>query len=332
VLTAFRLPLLSLATASLLTFGCHAQQPAPQTVELGKPLPSAVAFRIEALLRRTPDLPPASTINISAPVASKTAGFDQVNVSFTNEGQTSHTIKFLLSADGKTFEQVQTFDLSANPKSEISAAGRPSRGGPETAPVTIVGFDDLECPFCAKLHETIFPAIQNRYGDKVHIVYRDFPLTEIHPWAEHAAVDVECLATQSPAAYWYAVDKMHAQYGTIGDDPSDPKAQKTLDRAVQQLDAMTRTEGQNEHLDMTALNACLAKQDAKAVEASRALAQSLGLQSAPTLFINGDKVDGAVPIEFIFGAIDRALLAEGVAPPPPYVTPVIQPAAAPKGE
>jgi protein-disulfide isomerase len=255
---------------------------------------------------------------------SKTSGFGSVTVTITNDGHTSHPIDFLLSDDGKTIEQVTTFDISAAAKDLVSAEGRPARGGGASAPVTIVGFDDLECPYCAKLHETIFPAIQNRYGDKVRVVYRDFPL-EMHPWAVHAAVDVECLAAQSTPAYWSAVDAIHAQHDSIGGDPKNPKADKTMALAVPQLDAIARTQGEQNKLDMTALNACLAKQDTKAVDESKQLAASLGLQSAPTLFINGDKMDGAVPIEFVFAMIDRALRAEGVTPPPPYVAPVVAP-------
>lgn len=325
MLTAFRLPVLSLAAASLLTLGCHAQMPALQQ---GKPLPVATQFKIESLLRRKAELPPMSEVNIGPLQPSKMNGFGSVMVTVSTEGNVSHPIEFLLSDDGKTLEQVTSFDIGADPKALVSAEDRPARGGPASAPVTIVGFDDLECPYCAKLHATIFPAIQNRYGDKVRVVYRDFPL-DMHPWAEHAAVDVECLAAQSAPAYWAAVDAIHAQHDGIGGDPKNPKADKTMALAVPQLDAIARTQGVQNKLDMVQLNACLAKQDTKAVEASKQLAMSLNLQSAPTLFINGDKVDGAVPIEFIFSTIDRTLRAYGVTPPPPYVAPVVAPTPTP---
>jgi protein-disulfide isomerase len=323
VLTRSRLPLLLLAFTLLTTFGCHAQ-PAPAAAAAGKPVPPALAFRIEALLRRKADLPPASSVNLGRLMPSKMAGFSTVSVSFTNDGRTSHTIDFLVSDDGKTMEQVTSYDLSVDPREALSVAGRPSRGGPATAPVLIVGFDDLECPFCAKLHANIFPAITERYGDKVHIVYRDMPL-DMHPWAMRAAVDVNCLAAQSPVGYWDAVDHIHAISSDIGADPKDAKADKTLVRATEQLDAAVREEGTKQKVDMTKLNACLAKQDTAEIEASKQLATSFSVQSTPTLFINGDKVDGAVPIEFVFSVIDSALRAEGVAPPPPYVVPAPAP-------
>jgi protein-disulfide isomerase len=319
------LPLL-LSVATLAALGCHAQTPAPGAVPaaapVGKPLPPAVAFRVEALLRRKADLPPGSSINIAVLGPAKAPGFQRISISFSNEGRTSKAMEFLLSDDTKTLEQVTSFDMAADPKSLLPPTDRPYRGGPKTAPVLIIGFDDLECPFCAKLHGSLFPAITERYGDKVHIEYRDFPLDQ-HPWALRAAVDVNCLAAESPAGYWDAVDYIHAHASDVGADPKDAKADKTMPRAEQQLDGIVRDEGAKQKVDMTKLNACLTKQERTGVDTSRQLAESLNLQSTPTLFINGDKIDGAVPLEFLFGVIDNALRAEGVTPPPPYVAPKI---------
>jgi predicted DsbA family dithiol-disulfide isomerase len=75
------------------------------------------------------------------------------------------------------------------------------------------------------------------------------------------------------------------------------------------------------HLDTAKLNACIQKQDKSAIEASMKIGTGLGIEATPALFINGDKIDGAVPIEFIFNVIDDALRAENVTPPPTYVAP-----------
>jgi protein-disulfide isomerase len=214
----------------------------------------------------------------------------------------------------------------------ISDAGRPSRGGPASAPVVIVNFDDLECPFCGRFHDSLFPAITQRYGDKVHIVYRDFPLSEIHPWAMHAAVDVNCIAAQSPTGYWNLVDYIHHNAEDIGSDPNAKPAdtapagkpdapRHTLDRATTQLDKLTREQGAQQKVDAAKLDACIAKQDTAAIVASQQLDANLNIGSTPTYFINGEKYEGALPIDYIFGQIDDALRAEGVTPPPPYVVP-----------
>jgi protein-disulfide isomerase len=262
---------------------------------------------------------------------SDVTGFHTINVTVTADDKSSHPIKFLLSDDGKTVAQFIKYDISADPRTTISDAGRPSRGGPASAPVVIVNFDDLECPFCARFHDNLFPAITQRYGDKVHIVYRDFPLDQ-HPWAMHASVDVNCLAAQSPTGYWNLVDYIHRNGEDIGSDPNakpdDPKAaaqpdapKHTLDRAFTQLDKLTREQGAQQKVDAVKLDSCIAKQDTSAVEASRQLGTTLNIESTPTFYINGEKYEGALPIDYIFGQIDDALRAENVAPPPPYVAP-----------
>ena len=334
--TLRRLPLF-VFTAILTALGCHAQS----KVTAGTPLPQSVTHRIEVLLREKAQLPPGSTINIGPAQPSEVSGYNTVTVTFTNEGKTSNPVDFLVSADGKTVAQFIKYDISADPRTLVSAAGRPARGGPPSAPVIIVNFDDLECPFCARLHATIFPAITERYGDKVRIVYRDFPLDQ-HPWALRAAVDINCLADQSPAGYWNLVDYIHAHAAEIGaqdagadsapartGEPKSDQPDKTVDHANAQLDKLTREQGAFRKVDATRLDACIAKQDTSAIEASRKVGVALSVDSTPSLFINGAKVDGAVPIEFVFARIDEALRAENITPPPAYVAPAAEPTSKP---
>ena len=311
-----RLSLL-LLTASLAPLGCHAQTPAAAP---GTQLSPALARRVEVLLRQKAQLPPGSVVSISPATPSELPGFSSITVTFTADGKTSRPAAFLISSDGKTLAQFSKYDISADPRNLVSAEGRPSRGGPANAPGLIVGFDDLECPFCAELNHSIFPALTERYGDKIHIVYKDLPI-EQHPWALHAAVDVNCLAAQSPTGYWNLVDYIHAHASEMGQDPKDAKADKTLMRAEEQLDQLTREQDAFQKVDLAPLNACITKQDATAVNASSLVAASLGVDSTPTLFINGAKVDGAVPLQFICQMVDDALRAQGVTPPPPYVAP-----------
>jgi protein-disulfide isomerase len=322
VLRPFKsLPTLLLA-ATFAALGCHAQVP-PAGSQTGNQLPPDVARRVEVLLRQKASLPPGSTIAVGPRTKSSVAGYDEIAVSFTSdEGKTSHPITFLISTDGKTLAQFTKFDISADPRELVSAAGRPWRGGADSAPVLIVGFDDLECPYCARSHATMFPAITDRYKDQVRVVYRDFPLDQ-HPWAMHAAVDTNCLAAQSNGGYWNVVDYIHAHAGEIGTTPGTDKApeSKTLPAATAQLDKLTREQGAFQKIDLAKLDACIAKQDGSAIEESKKLGSSLGVDSTPSIFINGAKIDGALPIEFLFKIIDQALIAEGKTPPPPYVAP-----------
>ena len=309
--------------ASLLTAGCHAQVPPPGSAPKLSPDETR---RIALTIRNKAGLPFNYEVKVGELKPGTIAGYDEVTVFLGEAGKPSRPMVFLLSKDRKTLAQMNTFDVSKDPRSITSDAGRPTRGGSEKAPVTIVVYDDLECPFCARMHAQMFPALLTRYGKNVRIAYKDFPLTQIHPWATHAAVDADCLAEQSPAAYWDFVDYMHAHLGEIGLDmnaPSEPgkEKQKTLDTAVKQIDRETLAQGTRQKLDSKRLAACVDRQDETAVRASQKEGDALNVTGVPALFINGEMITGAVPIEFVYRAIDDALTAQGITPPPPVPLP-----------
>ncbi len=298
--------------------GCHAQTPPAS----GDKLSPELTRRIEVLIRAKANVSPEFEIGIGPRVKSEIPGYDRITVVFTADGKSSKPASFLLSEDGKTLAQFSTFDISADPKSLVSDADRPSRGGPANAPVVIVGFDDLECPFCAKMHAQVFPALLERYKNQVRIVYRDFPLSQ-HPWAMRAAIDVNCAADQSTTAYWNLVDYIHAHAGELGGE------EKSLAKANDALDTLTRDEGKKQKLKMDELNACITKQDDGAVKASMKIGESLGVESTPALFVNGEKLEGALPVEYLFRMIDGALIAAGQTPPP--APPAVNATAPPAG-
>ncbi|HMH14770.1 MAG TPA: thioredoxin domain-containing protein [Edaphobacter sp.] len=321
MLTGFKLIRPLVFGIMLAALGCHAQTPAQGS---GKLTPE-LTRRVEVLIRAKTKVPPNYDIQIGPRAKSDVPGFDEIVVIFTSEGQTSKPITFLLSIDGKTLAQFSKYDISKDPKELVSAGDRPARGGPTGAPVVIVGFDDLECPYCAKMHAQLFPAITERYKDQVRIVYRDFPLDQ-HPWAMRAAINANCVGTQSPAGYWKLVDYIHAHAGELGG------TEKSLTKANETLDTLAREEGKRQNVDIAALNACIAKQDDTAVKASMKAAEELGVDSTPALFINGEKLEGAVPLEYVYKMIDNALTASGQTPPPqpPPPAPTLQTQPAPK--
>lgn len=284
--------------------GCRAQVPAA-----GAKLSPEVARRVEVLIRSRSSVPANYTINLGARAPGEIPGYSDLTVTFTADGKSSKPVHFLLSDDNKTLAQFAKFDISQDPKNLVSAAGRPGRGGPASAPVVIVGFDDLECPYCATMHASLFPAVLERYKDQVHIVYKDFPL-DIHPWAMRGAIDANCLAAESPAAYWKMVDQVHLHASELGGE------EKSLSKANAALDAIARDQGKTAKVDETKLNACLAKQDPAAVQASMREAEQLGVGATPALFINGERLEGAYPVADVFRMIDEALLAQGKTPPP----------------
>jgi protein-disulfide isomerase len=298
---------------------------ATAAIQTGQKLPADIARRVEVTIRSRSEVPPDYAIAISTPEKSEVAGYDQIAVTFSAEGNTSHPMTFLLSTDGKTLVQFNKFDISADPRNVVSDAGRPARGGPENAPVLIVAFDDLECPFCARLNAQLFPAILERYKDQVRVVYRDFPLDQ-HLWAMHAAVDANCLAAGSANGYWAFVDYIHAHSGELGTD------EKTLAAATQTLDKLAADEGARQKVNTAELAACIQKQDTTKVAASvkEAEGNPLNIGSTPVLFVNGEKIEGVIPMSELYRIVDSALTAAGQTPPPaPPPPPAITPPAAP---
>jgi protein-disulfide isomerase len=185
---------------------------------------------------------------------------------------------------------------------KIDVKNRPVRGNPD-AKVTIVNYDDFECPFCSRMHATLFPGVFKDYADKVRVIYKDYPLVEIHPWAMRAAVDGNCLGAQNAQAYWDFADYVHANQKTIsGKTPSD---------AYANLDSATKEQGQKHQLDQDKLLACVQKQDESAVRASMAEGDKLGVDSTPTLFVNGERFTGLIPEQDFRAALDRALRDAG---------------------
>jgi protein-disulfide isomerase len=226
-----------------------------------------------------------------------------------SRGATQKIINFLISTDNKTLARLETFDLAKIPGMAIDTAGRPIRGNP-AAKVTVINFDDLECPYCSRMHQSLFPSTMDRYKDKVRFIYKDDPLTELHPWAMHAAVDANCLAAQSGDVYWAYVDYLHSHGQEItGED-------RNLNKSFAALDRIARQEGTVAKLDDAKLNACLSKQDETQVRASAKEADALGIDGTPALFVEGERINGALPEDQVWLVIDRALRAAGEEPPP----------------
>ena len=196
-----------------------------------------------------------------------------------------------------------------NPAMNIDTAGRPVRGNPN-AKVTVINFDDLECPYCARMHQSLFPSTLEHYKDKVRFIYKDDPLVEIHPWAMHASVDANCLAAQSNDVYWTYVDYLHSHGQEITGENRD------LTKSVAALDRIARQEATVAKLDAAKVDACIAKQDESQVRASAKEADALGIEGTPALFVDGERINGAVPEQQLWLVIDRALRAAGEQPPP----------------
>src|SRR5437660_2194895 len=286
----------------LICLGCAAQS-----------APSADTSKaIERQVRAYYKLPPDVTVSIGPIHPSDFNNYDAVKLTF-NKGNRKDEYDFLLSKDGKTLVKMTRLDLTKDPNAEtmkkMDVKGRPTRGNKD-AKVVVVNYDDFECPFCSRMHQTLFPQVFKEYGDRVLFIYKDYPLIEIHPWAVHAAVNANCLVAQNNDAYWDYADYLHANRKEVD------SAQGSDARAAV-LDKLAMDQGQKHNLDIAKLQTCIKAQNEDAVRASMKEADGLGVSATPTMFINGQKVDGAVPLPELRAAFDRALKDAGVPVPPP---------------
>ena len=176
--------------------------------------PPDLARKIEHQVRSFYNIPAEVKVTVGA-IAPSTdwPGYDAVAVNIDGGDGKKKTTSSCSPKTATPCLRLTKFDLTKDPfadvMSKIDVTGRPSRGA-KTAKVVAVNFDDFECPFCSRMHHTLFPEILKEYGDRVTFIYKDYPLSEIHPWAIHAAVDANCLAAQNADAYWDFADYIHA--------------------------------------------------------------------------------------------------------------------------
>jgi protein-disulfide isomerase len=288
----------SLLILLLICLGCVAQSAPPD-----------LARKIERQVRSRYSVPAGVKVIVGAITPSTDwPAYDAVSVTLDG-GSDSHKqdLKFLISKDRNTMLRVTKFDLTQDPfaevMSKIDLTGRPWRGA-KSAKVVLVNFDDFECPYCASMHQTLFPDVFKQYGDRVTFIYKDYPLAEMHPWAIHAAVDANCLAAQNNDAYWDFADYIHANKREVDNE-------KTPGARLDAIDRIAMLQGQKHNVDVVKLQSCIKAQKEDAVRASMKEADALGVTGTPTMFINGQKIDGAVPIAEVRAALDNALKDAG---------------------
>lgn len=306
-MTPFRRSLVLLLVVCL---GCTAQSVSPD-----------LAQKIERQVRAYYKVPAELKVLVGpASPSSDFPNYDSIVVTVDN-GERKQDLNFLVSKDHLSLIRMNKFDLSRDPyadtMSKIDTTGRPTRGA-KASKVVVVSFDDFQCPFCARMHQELFPEIFKEYGDRVTFIYKDFPM-EMHPWAMHAAVDANCLAAENSDAYWDFADYIHANQHEVSNE-------KTPAARLEALDRLTMLQGQKHNLDVLKLQSCVKAQDESAVKASVKGADAVGVDATPTLFVNGEKIDGAVPPNEVRAALDRALksanlpvpdhAAASITPPP----------------
>ncbi len=180
--------------------------------------------------------------------------------------------------------------LPTGPAPEVTADDY-IRGNPN-APITIVEFSDLECPFCKRFHPTVQQALAE-YGDQVRWVYKHFPLDQIHSKADKEAEAAECAGELGGnEKFWAYIDRVFEI------TPSNNGLDLTLlPQIAKEID-----------LDQNAFENCLnSGKYAEKVEKQYQEGIRLGVNGTPGSFVNGTPVRGALPYENLKAIIDAEL-------------------------
>jgi protein-disulfide isomerase len=170
--------------------------------------------------------------------------------------------------------------------------------GAVDAPVTIIEFSDFQCPFCKRFRDQTLDPILQTYEGKVRFVYRDFPISSIHEWAQKAAEAGECADEQGK--FWEYHDLIFASQTALNQQLET----EGLNGIVGTFKGYAGQLG----LDTTAFNSCLdSSKFAQEVQKDYNDGVAAGVTGTPAFYINGQEVIGAQPLAAFQAAIDAAL-------------------------
>lgn len=242
---------------------------------------SPIQKTVEAYLRNLYAFGADTVVKIGAPKDIGIEGLLEIDVA-VKLGENEQTGKVYVTKDGKYMFRGEVSDLSKDPmvetRAQLETKDSPSLG-PANAPVTLVEFSDFECPVCRALHDALRGMLPNY--PQLRVVFKDFPLEQIHPWARTAALAGRCAYQQNPPAFWKMYDFIYDGQDLISPENAWGK--------------MTDFASQS-GLNADVFKSCMASPEAgAAVDASRANGILLEVGSTPTMFVNGRRIVGADP-------------------------------------
>jgi protein-disulfide isomerase len=274
----------SLTLTALLALGfvasiACAQQPQATAAAAASSGQLPIQKTVEAYLRNLYAFGADTAVKVAAPKDIGVEGLQEVDIE-VKIGENQQTGKVYVTKDGKYMFRGELSELAKDPlaanRAQLETKDSPSLG-PANAPVTLVEFSDFECPVCRSLHDALRGLLPNY--PQMRVVFKDYPLEQIHPWARTAALAGRCAYQQAPAAFWKMYDLIYDSQDVISAENAWSK--------------MTDFAGQS-GLNADAFKACMASPEAgAAVDASRANGVLLEVGSTPTMFINGRRIVGA---------------------------------------
>lgn len=262
---------------------------------------------LESYVRHLLAVIPEVQVKVDDPKPGPTPDMQQVDVHFTYQGR-SQDETFYVTKDGQHMIRGIVYNLGKNPFQEdldkLKTAGAPSFG-PDNASVTVVEFGDFECPNCKEEAKTLRDNVPARYPTQVRVVFKDFPLEQIHPWAKQAAIAGRCIFHQNASVFWKYHDWIYEHQAEIN---YDNLKNQVMDFAKTAPD-----------LDSIQLGRCIDTKATEAeVDASEAEGKALHVDATPTVFIDGRRLVGNYPWQnidqILGGELNYQKTAQNAAP------------------
>jgi protein-disulfide isomerase len=269
-----------LAAALLLFAQTTPQTPAPKPAS---PLNTAV---LEAYVRHLLVWPATVDVTIGDPTPAPIPGFYAVKIRGSLGGKTQEE-SFYVSADTQNIIRGDVFNVNASPFEAdlkiLKTDNQPFLGTPG-APVTLIEFADFQCPYCKQEAGVVRNQLMAAFPGQIQLIYMDYPLEPIHPFARGAAIMGRCIYTQNNDSFW-------AYHDWIFQHQAEITAENLRTMALEYAKT-------DKNLDTTALTACMTAPEPRAqVDRTIAMGDALKLNATPTFFINGRRLVGTISLD-----------------------------------
>ena len=246
-------------------------------------------------IRETFKTPPSLKLTIGGFRRSPSPDFEEGTLSM-DDGRSKQERVVLLAHDGRHLIVSEMYNLDVDPRQQalrtISLHDEPTIG-PADAPVTIVEYADLECPTCARMHDFLATQVIPRFGNRVRVVFKEFPLVAVHDWSFTAAIACQCAYEMNPTSYFPLRTAIFRNQQMIN---------------ITNLRDTLLNFGEQVGLNRVQLAGCIdSKSSLPRVERDMEEAKRLNVNQTPTVYINGRMLVGLPSDQAYMEAIEAAL-------------------------
>ncbi len=281
MLNNFKTGLKRILASAVIAAALLAQTPTPP--KPASPLNTAV---LEAYVRHLLVWPASVDVMIGDPTPAPIPGFYAVKIRGSLGGKTQEE-SFYVSADSQNIIRGDVFNVNTSPFEAdlkiLKTDNQPFLGTPG-APVTLIEFADFQCPYCKQEAGVVRNQLMAAFPGQIQLVYMDYPLESIHPFARGAAIMGRCIYTQNNDSFWAYHDWIFQHQAEITAENLRPMA---LDYAKT-----------DKNLDIGSLTACMTAPEPRAqVDRTIAMGDALKINATPTFFLNGRRLVGTIALE-----------------------------------